>query len=125
MTTIGELTERVSIVQPTGTINPDTGGTIEGPPVVVAENIRALIVPRSATEALSTPQPLIGQDLGILNTATHVLTTWFRPDVTVGQYVEYQDGKRGTTRRFEITQVTSPSERGDWLVLGCVERVAG
>lgn len=120
---IGALTERVTILQPTGTVNPDTGGTVEGVPVLVAD-LRASIVPRSATESLSSPQPLIGQDLGILNTATHVLTTWFRPDVTVGQFVEYVDSKRGTTRRFEITQVYSPAELGEWLVLGCVERVA-
>jgi hypothetical protein len=122
MTHIGDLTEYVTILQPTGVINPDTGGTVEGAPTVVAD-VRAAIALRSATEALSTPQPLIGQDLGIVNTATHVLTTWFRPDVTVGQFVEYVDSKSGITRRFEITQASSPNERGEWLVLGLVERV--
>ncbi len=122
-TALGALTERITIYAPTFTVNPDTGGQIPGTPRVVAANVRAEIVPRTATEALSTPQALIGQDLGIINTATHIVTTWFRPDVDVGHYVEYDDAKRGTTRTFEITQVYSPAEQGVWLVLACVERV--
>ena len=118
---IGDLTERVTIVAPTTTTNPDTGGQVPGTPTVIAAAY-ASIVARTATELLST-QALISQDLGIVNTATHVVTTWFRPDVTVGQYVEYEDSKRQTTRRFEITSVTSPDERGEWLVLACIERV--
>lgn len=122
MTTLGQLRERFVVYQPTYTVNPDTGGQVAGPPTLVAD-VRGSVVPRSASETLSTPQPLIGQDLGILNTATHVLTTWFRPDVTVGQFVEYADSKRGQIRQFEITHVYSPDERGTWLVLLCVERV--
>jgi len=122
MTTIAQLTERVTLLQPTGTINPDTGGTVEGTPAVIAD-VRAAIATRSGLERLSTPQALLSNDLGIVNTATHVLTIWFRPDVTVGQYVEYLDPKRGTLRRFDIQQLASPDERGQWLLLGCVERV--
>jgi head-tail adaptor len=122
MTTIGQLTERFTILQPTSTENPDTGGRVPGPPVVVAD-VRGALEPMTATEALSTLGRLTQQDLGIVNTATHVLTTWFRPDVTVGQFVEYQDAKRQQVRHFEITQVSSPEERGVFLVLGCIERV--
>jgi hypothetical protein len=124
MTAIADLTAQITILARTGTINPDTGGTISGPSTPIAV-VRAAIAPRGGLEALSTAQPLIGADLGIVNTATHVITTWFRPDVTVGQWIEYQDPTRGgLSRSFEITQLASPAERGQWLVLGCVERVA-
>jgi hypothetical protein len=122
MTAIAALREQITLLAPTGITNPDTGGTIPGPPAPVA-TVRAAIVPRSGLEALATPQPLLGQDLGILNTATHLVTIWFRPDVAVGQFVEYADPKRGTLRRFEITYLFSPSELGQWLVLACVERL--
>ena len=122
MTTVAALTEQITILAPTGTINPDTGGTIEGTPTPIA-TVRAAIVPRTGTEAVSTPQGLVAQDLGIVNTATHLVTIWFRPDVLAGHYVEYADPKRGTTRSLEITQVASPDERGQWLVLACIERV--
>jgi Bacteriophage head-tail adaptor len=120
--TVGELTERMRIMQPVGTTNPDTGGQVPGTPIVIAE-VRGLIVPRAGTEAFSSAQGLISQDLGIVNTATHLVTLWFRPDVSVGQFIEYDDAKRQLTRQFEITQVASPEERGRWLVLACIERV--
>jgi head-tail adaptor len=122
MTTIGQLTERVTIWEPVFTTNPETGGQVPGDPRLIA-TVRGSLVPMSATEALSTMGRALQQDLGVINTATHVLTLWFRPDVTVGQFVEYDDPKRETVRHFEITQVASPAERGVWLVLGCVERV--
>jgi len=127
MTTIAALTEQVRILERTGTINPDTGGTVEGPPTVVAGNVRAAIVPRSGAEALGvTPAGDVGLSLGIVNTATHVVTLWFRPDVLVGHFVEYADPKRPTAppRIFEITQALTPDERAQWLVLAVVERVA-
>jgi len=120
--TVGQFTESVTILQPVATTNPDTGGQVPSTPAVVA-TVRAAIRGRSATEAFSTPQALIGQDLGIVNTATHLVTMWFRPDVTVGQFLEYADTKRQTTRHFEITAVSSPDERGPYLVLACIERV--
>lgn len=123
MTTVGQLTERLTILAPTFTTNPDTGGQIPGPPVVIAD-VRGSIVPATAAELLSAAGSRFSQDIGIINTATHVVTMWFRPDVTVGQYVDYLDSKRQLTRHFEITSVTSPDERGVWLVLGCIERVA-
>jgi len=124
MTAIAELREQVTIYARTGTTNPDTGGTIAGPSTPVA-TVRAAIVPRAGLEALSTQQPLIGADLGIVNTATHLVTLWYRPDVTVGQWLEYLDPKRGDAlRTFEITKIGSPDERGQWLVLEVVERVA-
>jgi head-tail adaptor len=122
MTSIGQLTEQFTILQPTATTNPDTGGQVPGPPVEIAK-VRGALAPLTATESLATLGRVTQQDLGIVNTATHVLTTWFRPDVTVGQYIEYQDAKRQAVRHFEITQVSSPDERGVWLVVGCVERV--
>jgi hypothetical protein len=124
MTTIAALREQVTIYARTGTENPDTGGTIAGPSTPVA-TVRAAIVPRGGLEGASTDQPLVGADLGIVNTATHNVTLWFRPDVTVGQWLEYADPKRGgMTRKFEITKIGSPDELGQWLVLEVVERVA-
>lgn len=124
MTTIAGLTERVTILARTGTINPDTGGTVEGPPMLVAD-VRAAILPRSGLEALAGPAPIGAATLGIVNTATHVITIWFRPDVEVGHYLEYADPKRGAAVRvFDITSTATPDERAQWLELGVVERVA-
>ena len=121
--TIGELTGRCTIVQPTYTTNPDTGGQVPGDPVIVAADVRALLLPAGATEGISTLGRALQQDLGIINTATHVLTIWFRADVTVGQSIDYEDARRGTIRHFEITQVVDAEPRTPWLVLGVIERV--
>ena len=56
--------------------------------------------------------------------ATHRLTLWYRPEITVAMRALYQDPHAGRLRVFEILVVRNVNEAGVELELEAIERVS-
>jgi head-tail adaptor len=114
---VGSLTEMVTIVQPLYRINPDTGGQVPDGERLIGD-VWAAIEPIATAESLLQARG-IGRDVGVVNIATHRVTVWANPDITVGCVVHYG------ARVFEITGVEPDGDaRAPFLQLACVERQA-
>lgn len=55
--------------------------------------------------------------------ANHIVTGPFHPGISVDTVLEYDDIRRGKTRQFSVTGVSSPEERAAETVCACIELV--
>jgi SPP1 family predicted phage head-tail adaptor len=116
----GSLNKAVTIIRPVGTIDPNTGGIVDGEPVTIVTGLPAAIEPVDVNA-------LVRETLSagaITNIVTHVVRIRYRPDVSVSIRVLYADSRKGTTRTFEVMAVVDPKERNRELQMLCAERVS-
>jgi head-tail adaptor len=110
----GALDKLVSIV---GDVEvDDTGGGSTSTPTTILADEPAAIAQIAAAERLQG---------GVQSAeATHRLSLWYRPGITVAMRVIYVDPHAGRTRTFEIVTVRNLEERGVELELEAIERVS-
>jgi hypothetical protein len=124
---IGVLDHYIRLLEPTGTVDPDTGGWLPGPPRLVASLFAALeptILSRLVKETLSGG--------AIANAENYHVTFWYFPGVNVSQYIEFDDcvyptpadGSGVRTRHLEILEVREVQQNNRYLELLCKERVS-
>jgi head-tail adaptor len=94
----------------------DGGGGSRSTVTVILADEPAAITQLAAAERL--------RGAGQAAEATHRLTLWYRPEVTVAMRAIYADPHAGRTRTFEIVTVRNVDERGVELELEAIERVS-
>jgi len=114
---IGALVNRVNVMQPTSTLDPDTGGLVPGPPVrvlTISCGIQPLDLPHQADERLGDT---------VQNIMLYRVSCWYQSAIAVSQYLEYWDMVTHVIRHLEITAIRDQDEMHRYLELVCKERM--
>ena len=112
---IGLLQWYVEVFRPGQVLDPATGGLVPGDPVLVCKMF-AGIEP-------TIGRPLLEQIQGgqLTNRIDARVWCWFRTDLTVAMYFEFDDGP--ARRHFEILDIRDRQLGHRYLELYCQERV--
>jgi hypothetical protein len=105
----------VRVFRPAQVLDPEYAGIVPGDPVLVCQMF-AGVEP-------TIGRPLLEQLAGgtLVNRIDHVVTCWFRPELTVAMWMEFEDG--GMTRRLEILDIRDRQLGHRYQELYCQERV--
>ena len=119
----------VRLFAPGGTLDPDSGGLVPGPPRLVAE-ILAAIEPAMLSRLVK--ETMAGGTIS--NTESYHVTFWYVPGVSVSQYLEFDDTDYPEpadgspppvrVRTLDILEVREVQQANRYLELLCKERVS-
>jgi head-tail adaptor len=112
-TSLASMSHRVEILNPEGPAMPDEGEYLQ--PYANDGYAYAAIEP-----ATSQRQERFTR-AGAIVSATHMVTTWFFPQITTRTRFTYYDGLLKKTRRLDVLGFASPRELGVQLVSVCQE----
>jgi hypothetical protein len=117
-TRVGALIHRLRLMKPTSTMDPITGGITPGPPELVIECVGGV-----EPFELNVVREVIGGGGMFINVAQLMVTIWYVPGVSVGQYWEWVDAAEGRTRHLEIMTVRDQAEAHRYIEMLCQEKV--
>jgi hypothetical protein len=115
---IGGLVHYVEIWQPGEMIDPDTGGIIEGPPVLLGQ-VFAAVEPA----ALTSQQETLADAGQILTINVFTVTTPYQAYLTGTSLIDFWDLGLQKTRRLEVVALRDVGQWGRYQEALCKERV--
>ena len=112
---IALLTWWVRVFRPAQVIDPVYGGTPGADPALVCEMFAGVepTIGRPLLEQLASGQ--------VTNRIDHVVTCWYRPELSTAMFIEFDDGVQ--TRRLNILDIRDRGLGHRYLELYCQERV--
>jgi len=112
---IALLSWRVRVYRPSQVIDPIYGGIPDGDPTLVCEIFAGIepTIGRPLLEQLASGQ--------VTNRIDHVVTCWYRQDITTAMFIEFDDVAQ--VRHLEILDIRDRGLGHRYLELYCQERV--
>lgn len=112
---IALLSWYVRVFRPAQTLDPVAGGLVPGDPVLVCQMFAGIepTIGRPLLEQLAAGQ--------VTNRIDHVVTCWYRADLSTAMFIEFDDG--ALLRHLEILDIRDRSLGHRYQELYCQERV--
>jgi hypothetical protein len=105
----------VRVCRPAETLDPVMGGLVPGEPELVCQMFAGIepLIGRPLLEQLAAGQ--------VTNRIDHVVTCWYRPELSTAMFLEFDDGAQ--LRHLEILDIRDRGLAHRYQELYCQERV--